>query len=151
MIIARRNNQIICLLYCTLFHLWSSPSASAAEKWLIYADSNVIAQKLGPNQVVVEGFQYVGHLQFADPKGAEYSQPPTTNANMIYQTVFEQKTKTLLPGKPVVTKLDDTYVVLYSTRPMNFVCTKKDDAFTQVDATLVQPTGSKLPHLDEAV
>lgn len=134
-----------------LFQLLLPPRASAVENWLIYADKSIL-QKPGEPNVVVEGFSFVGFIPFQDlndPSHPMYSQPATAKANYIYEHVFkkDQKPNT---KKPVITKLDDTYVVLYSTRAMNFVCTKKDDAFTQVDAPLVQPTGHKVTLLDSA-
>lgn len=136
-----------------LFQLLLPPRASAVENWLIYADKSIL-QKPGAPTVVVEGFQYVGYIPFQDlndPSNPMYSQPATAKANYIYEHVFSNnKDQTLNTKKPVVTKLDDTYVVLYSTRAMNYVCTKEDDAFTQVDAPLVQPTGHKLTLLDSA-
>ena len=134
-------------LLLLLFQLIWAPNTESAEKWLIYADNKIIVQKLDQPKVAVNGFQYIGYIQFTDlnnPRDPMYSQPATIKAKYIYHLVFDDKTLKPDTGKPVITKQDDTHVVLYSTGTMDFVCTKQDDAFTQVDAPLVQPTGYKV-------
>lgn len=152
MIITRRVKEIGCLLCFLLFQLLSSPSAPAAELWLIYADETITkkAQPASYQPIDIAGFQYFGYFKFTDPPDPPTSidsQPTTIKAEYIYNQVFIQSPAKVSTGKPLITKKDNTQVVLYSTKGMNYVCTKKEDAFTQVDAPLVQPTGYKVPEL----
>jgi hypothetical protein len=146
--IARTPKEIGCTLCLLLvIELFSAPSAlradaPAADKWLIYADDDIVSL-LGPLTVKVGKFQYVGYVQFDDPNDPVYRQPPTIKANEIYKRVFKDKSPTPDPRKPIITRQDDVYVVLYSLKAMdNFVCKKEEGTFAQTDAPLVQSTGS---------
>jgi hypothetical protein len=155
MTITLRIKEIGCLLCFILFQLLSSPNASAAELWLIYAEGD-IAEKDSPAasspSIDVAGFQYFGYVKFSDPPDPATcidSQPTTIKAMRIYEQVFkkpatDKKNDTPVvryPGKPTINRKDDTQVVLYSAKAMNFVCTKKEDAFTQTDAPMVSSAG----------
>lgn len=137
------------LLCFTLFQQLLSSSALAAEIWLIYAEEitpidSTLAQSAS---IGIAGFQYFGYVVFPDPSGPPRSidsQPTTIKAKDIYNQVFKTQPAKVYAGKPTINRKDDTQIVLYSAKRMNFVCTKKEDAFTQVDAPVVSPTGIKV-------
>ena len=139
------------VLICLILQLVIASGVWANDIWFIYAEGDVASKAYAPDPapVQIDRFQYVGYVYF-DTNAPIRLQTVTMNVQEIYTQVFEKKPSSLpkekpielFPGKPIVTRKDETHVALYSTKqPMNFVCTKKEEAFTQTDAPMAPTTG----------
>ncbi|MDO9119988.1 MAG: hypothetical protein Q7U39_18685 [Nitrospira sp.] len=122
--------RIVGGLTLCLSQLFSAPNAESAEKWLIYSEAGVF-----PDSPNLLGHFYYGYYEV--PENEIGAIDISARTHEVYQKILN-KDKEIKKAKPIITRKDDGYLLLYlSGMDKPLICTKAEAAFKQSDAPVV--------------